>query len=129
MTPESLMETVLYPRTALQLFAFDYAVNDYYIAVMEEKSPPLAAEKNFIAVFRHEDIVWRMPLAENEYRLLQKLFNGMPIGEALGSLQNELGLPEDELGANLSEWFSRWIRNGLLAHSEYTEEPRIRNIA
>jgi len=117
MTPEALMESVLHPRKALQLFAFEYPVNPYYRAVKEEQAPPTPAkEKNFVAVFRHEDMVWRMDLGENEYHLLTKLFSGVPIGEALEAIQTELSLPEDELVTNLSEWFARWMRNGLLAH-------------
>lgn len=119
MTPDSLMETVLHPRTALQLFAFSYPINRYYLAVMEEAAPPPPPkDKTFLAVFRHEDVMWRMDLGENEYRLLQKLFAGLPIGEALDTLQQELTLPDDTLSPSLSEWFSRWMRNGLLAWHE-----------
>lgn len=129
MTAEALMESVLHPRKALQLFAFKYPVNRYYIAAMDEASPAAPApEKSFTAVFRHEDIVWRMDLAENEYHLLQKLFSGTPIGTAIEETNRELSLPEDELGAHLSEWFSRWMRNGLLAKTE-TNEKQKRKIA
>jgi uncharacterized protein (UPF0276 family) len=118
-TPELLMESVLHPRAALQLFAFNHPINRYYLAVMDEEAPPLPAqEKTFLAVFRHEDVMWRMDLEENEYCLLNKLFAGMPVGEALDSLKSELALPDDTLGAQLSEWFSRWMRNGLLAWHE-----------
>src|SRR5579884_2124788 len=52
MTPESLMETVLYPRTALTLFAFDYPVNRYYREVKDDTSPATPVpEKSFVAVF------------------------------------------------------------------------------
>ncbi|MFZ4541307.1 MAG: DUF692 family multinuclear iron-containing protein [Rickettsiales bacterium] len=119
MTPDSLMESMLAPRAALQLFAFSYPVNRYYIAVMDEEtqSPPVP-EPTFLVVFRHEDVMWRMDLAENEYHLLKELFAGMPIGEALESVAQELALPENELVAQLSEWFSRWMRNGLLMWHE-----------
>jgi hypothetical protein len=129
-TADSLMEFILSPRAALQLFAFAYPVNDYYIAVKNEKMPqPPVPVKIFLAVFRHDDVVWRMELAENEYHLLHKLFGGTPIGEALNTLQTELVLPEDELSNQLSTWFSRWMRNGLLAHHEYKNETSIRSIA
>ena len=88
-----------------------------------------APEKSFTAVFRHEDVVWRMDLAENEYHLLSKLFTGIPIGIALEALQNELDLPEAELATHLSEWFSSWMRNGLLAKPEYKAESLKRNAA
>ena len=128
-TAEDLMQERLYPRTALRLFAFGYRVNEYYIAVKEEQPNAQPEPGNsFIAVFRHDDVVWRMPLAENEYRLLLKLFGGMPIGEALDTLQTELGLPEDELAGHLSDWFARWMRNGLLAY-HHTSLPTERTAA
>lgn len=119
MTAESLMDSSLTPRTALQLFAFEYPVNSYYLAVSEQTPlPPLTPLKSFVAVFRHEDIVWRMELGNHEYQLLHKLFSGIPIGKALELLQSEYDLPEDELSTHLSEWFSRWMRNGLLAYNK-----------
>jgi uncharacterized protein (UPF0276 family) len=130
LTADDLMEIILYPRKALLLFAFAYPVNKYYLAVKEEKpSKPPAFQKEFIAVFRHENTVWRMELAEYEYYLLQKLFSGIPIGEAIENLQSELNLTEDTLSPHLSHWFSRWIRNGLLAKHGYNEKTLERKIA
>ena len=123
MTAEGLMESVLYPRKALQLFTFEYPVNRYYRAVKEDEAPASpASEKSFVAVFRHEDVVWRMDLGEPEYHLLAKLFSGVPIGEALE------GMDESEAG-KLSDYFSRWMRNGLLSASEYKNESQIRSVA
>jgi len=115
LTPEGLMDLVLYPRAALELFAFEYPTNHYYCEVQEDKTPeaPKPAP-SFTAVFRHEDVVWRMDLEKQEYLLLQKLFTGMPIGLALEALQGA----EDELASQLSNWFSRWMRNGLLSYPE-----------
>ncbi len=116
LTADTLMEMKLHPRTALELFSFAYPVNAYYIAVKEESLPEKPAlQHSFVAVFRHDDVVWRMDLGENEYHLLTKLFSGVPIGQAMDELQHERALPDDALAANLSDWFSRWIRNGLLA--------------
>ena len=130
MTPDTLMETVLHPRTALRLFAFKYPVNAYYRAVKEETAPlPPAPATSFLAVFRHEDVVWRMDLGEEEYHLLTKLFAGLPIGAALEAAQTEHTLSEETLMTNLSAWFSRWMRNGLLAANEFTTELTQRNIA
>jgi uncharacterized protein (UPF0276 family) len=114
MTPESLMEYNLYPREALELFAFEYPINAYYREVKDKKMPLLPTlETTFLAVFRHEDVVWRMDLEDAEYQLLTKLFSGKKIGEALVGMDN-LALEK------LSEYFSRWMRNGLLAYHEYT---------
>ena len=123
MTPEALMDSVLYPRKALQLFAFDYPVNAYFRAVKDEKSPlSPEAGKSYLAVFRHEDVVWRMDLEAMEYALLSKLFAGTSIGKALAGM-------DESAAAKLSEYFSRWMRNGLLAKPELTTEQAKRSAA
>jgi uncharacterized protein (UPF0276 family) len=117
MTPETLMESRLHPRKALQLFAFIHPINAYYKAVKEETQfPAITHEPSFLAVFRHDDVVWRMELDEQEYQLLSALFTGGTVGEALGAL-------DASASANISEYFSRWMRNGLLAAAEYKGEP------
>jgi uncharacterized protein (UPF0276 family) len=107
-TPDSLMELKLYPRKALQLFAFKYPVNAYFHAIQNEQLPkPPSPEQSFVAVFRHQDIVWRMDLEEMEYTLLSKLFAGSTIGQALSNL-------DESATEKLSEYFSRWIHRGML---------------
>ncbi len=116
MTPDELMETVLHPRKALQIFAFNYPVNAYFREVNEELSPTIPApEKTFLAIFRHEDVVWRMNLEDVEYQLLSALFAGVPIGEALEKV-------DESAAGKISEYFSRWMRNGLLAYHEYNQD-------
>lgn len=118
MTPERFMDMILQPRRALELFTFSYPVNRYYCAVKEQTAlPEPLPEKTYLAVFRHEDIVWRMDLERYEHHLLQKLFAGVCVGQALGETQSELGLSEEVLVPRLSEWFARWMRNGLLARN------------
>jgi uncharacterized protein (UPF0276 family) len=122
-TPEDLMQMQLSPRLALQLFAFEYPVNDYYGACKDEASPAVPSPaQTYLCVFRHDDVMWRMDLEEAEYELLCALFNGSTIGEALGDL-------DESIAENLSNYFSRWIRNGLLAHHEYANEQAQRNYA
>ncbi len=112
-TPEALMASRLSPRKALQLFAFNYAVNDYYKSVIaEETLPTPAPESSFLVVFRHEDEVWRMNLASEEYQLLSALFSDQTVGDVLSKL-------DESATANIFRYFSRWISNGLLAVNEY----------
>lgn len=120
MTPEILMQSRLYPRRALQLFAFGHPVNDYYKAVKEDMPiPSIARQPSFLVVFRHEEVVWRMDLEEPEYRLLSSLFAGDTVGAALSIM-------DESVAADISGYFSRWMRNGLLAAHEYTGEPNKR---
>ena len=108
------MASTLRPRAAMQLRQFDYPVNDYYLAASNGQSPPKPQKKgSYLAIFRHEDVVWRMPLAEQEFQLLHRLFSGQSIGQALEMAQREAN--EEALAANLSDWFSRWMRNGFFA--------------
>lgn len=117
MTPEALLDSVVYPRQALQLLTFHYPVNAYYQQVMDGIAPnDPAQEPSYLAVFRHEDIVWRMDLEEDEYRLISTLFRGETVGQALEAM-------DESIAQKLSGWFSRWICNGLLAAYEYKDEP------
>lgn len=114
MTPERLMESRLYPRISLALLSFRYPVNDYYRRVMEDEAPLKPAENPcFLAVFRHEDVMWRMELDAQEFTLLSRLFDGFTVAEALEQV-------EESAAEQLSEWFARWMRNGLLAAYDYT---------
>ncbi|MDX2113016.1 MAG: DUF692 family protein [Alphaproteobacteria bacterium] len=122
MTPEALMQSQLCVRKAMQLFAFNHPVNDYYKAVREETQlPAITKQPSFLAVFRHEDVVWRMDLEQQEYKLLSALCAGSTVGEALSAV-------DESAAANISQYFSRWMRNGLLSKCEYNTEPNRRTI-
>lgn len=108
-TPDDLLDMQLMPREALQLFSFDHSVNAYYTAVLAEKEPAaVQALTTYLAVFRHNDVMWRMDLDATEYAVLQKLFAGATVGESLTDI--EISDPD-----MLTPWFSRWIKHGLLA--------------
>lgn len=108
-TPERLLTAHLPPRAALQLLTFTYPVNAYFQAVMDGDNPtPPTPETSHMVVFRHQDGMWRMDLDADEFALLEKLFAGQTVGAALEDL-------DEGAAAHLTDWFSRWIRNGLLA--------------
>jgi hypothetical protein len=113
LTAEKLVVSKLYPREALILMEFEYQLNEYYQTVMDEDMPTSPKfEKSYLTVFRHEDVVWRMALEADEFVLLSKLFNGATIGESLSEL-------DDSANLKVTEYFSRWMRNGLLATHDY----------
>jgi len=118
MTPERLMESRLPLRTALSLHRFRYPVNAYYGAVMDDL-PPAVPElcDTYLAVFRHEDVMWRMDLDAAEYALLTRLWAGQTVAEALDGM-------DASAEASLAEWFARWMRNGLLAAPANFEKSR-----
>lgn len=112
LTPEKLMSSKLYPREALTLLKFNCQVNDYYQAVMDETEATTEFGKSYLAVFRHEDVVWRMALERGEFAMLSKLFSGAIIGESLEEI-------DESENHKVTQYFSRWMRNGLLAAHDY----------
>ncbi|HCU84695.1 DUF692 family multinuclear iron-containing protein [Methylophilus sp. UBA6697] len=113
LTAETLLDLTLYPRQALALMQFDQQVNAYYQAVMDDHRPVVPVnEAVYLAVFRHEDVVWRMELEAQEFGLLSKLFDGATIGETLSDVH------ETEQH-KITAYFSKWMRNGLLASHHY----------
>jgi hypothetical protein len=118
MTSDTFIAVKLYPRKALKLMTFTYPVNIYYQRTMDKESTKKPRRKaSYLAVFRHEDIMWRMDLEQAEYELLTKLFSGKTVGEALDDM------PESAT-EKLSEYFSRWMRNGILAAYEYNSKEQ-----
>lgn len=115
LTPEALMHSFLHPRAALQLMECSYQVNAYYHDVMEGQRPSAPVlETHWLAVFRHDDTLWRMELSHQEFRILHLLFTGMRIDQALTILQEEFHLDEAVLTSSVSDWFARWMRHHLL---------------
>jgi uncharacterized protein (UPF0276 family) len=113
LTAETLLDLTLYPRQALALMQFDQQVNAYYQAVMDDHQPVVPVDEAvYLAVFRHEDAVWRMELEAQEFGLLSKLFGGATIGETLSDVH------ETEQH-KITAYFSKWMRNGLLASHHY----------
>lgn len=113
LTAEKLLGLTLHPRQALVLMQFDQQVNAYYQAVMDEDEPVVPQnEPVYLAVFRHEDVVWRMELEAQEFGLLSRLFDGATIGETLAEVQ-------EAEQHKITAYFSKWMRNGLLASHHY----------
>lgn len=118
---ETFLGMKLHPRAALKLFAFSYPVNALYQDYVEDKDIGEVEKKSsFLAVFRHNDTLWRLDLEEQEYMVLSSLFAGMNVGDAL-----ESAAPDEDAGEKLVErvgiWFSRWMANGLLAKFKETQ--------
>ena len=97
---------------AVQLFEFTHDVNGYYSAVMkEDTSEAPRRQPTHLAVFRHENTMWRMELDAQEYALLLRLSRGETLQEALA--QVSINDPQ-----SLKEWFARWMQHGLLSKAE-----------
>ena len=116
LTADRLMASSVKLREASSLLAFGWSVNEYYNGVMQDAGPK-APDKHtsYVAVYRHDDAMWRLDLEEEEYFLLAALKADMPFEHAV-----QATLPEEEDGEYLylqrmAGWFSRWVSNGLIS--------------
>lgn len=122
LTPDRLMTATFIPRSAFQMMSFTYPVNAYYRAFMEDRNPsPPSPQASYIAVFRHDDKMWRTEFDQNEYDVLQAILNGATIGDALSDMN-------EDVAGQVSEWFSRWMHQHLLStitHTDMKEETHV----
>lgn len=116
LTPEQLLGGGLHIRTAAQLFAFTYPINNFLHAFHNDEKPEIPAlSDTWLVVFRDEETVWRLSLDYEEYILLTDLANGMNVGEAMEHVSEISTLDENALIPRLQVWFGRWVHNHLLA--------------
>jgi hypothetical protein len=135
--PEDLIELVPGLRIGLQpyirLLELQYPVDDLRIrvnrvsedhgdasnAVLKRRQrrvvrqvSRLKPERIFLAVHRLDFVVYYRRLAVEEFRLLEALREGQPIGESIESGFEDSALPLDELRSNLETWFATWAELG-----------------
>lgn len=109
--PQEWAASVLKPVPALRLLELQYSANDYYRSFnADEDCEPMVSGRNFVVVWRESFRVWRMPLDEPAYRLLQMLCEGRTLGEAVVSLMQTSAELEEQ---QVFEWFSSWIGEGM----------------
>ena len=93
------------PNPSLQLFAFRHPVDTFYQAWREgEPGDAPAPQRQFVAVFRKHDRVWRQRLPKASFAVLCALVAGRPLGVALA---------EATAGEPVGEWFQGYAADGL----------------
>ena len=68
----------------------------------------------YIAVHRHHDSVYYRRLERDEFRVLEALRGGKPIGDALEGVLAEASIAESEIGPAVERWFTAWSELGWL---------------
>lgn len=138
--PEDLLE--LTPRMTFRvqpyitLLDLQYPVDDLHLKVSElaeghgEASNAVPRHKErravrrfslkpeaiYVAVHRMNESVYYRRLDAGEFRLLDALRGGKPVGEAIDSVFGESDLPLDELRGKIEGWFRSWAEGGWLCH-------------
>jgi hypothetical protein len=72
----------------------------------------LKKEAVYVAVHRLDDVVYYKRMERAEFRLLQALASGKPLGEAIDSVFKDSAQPLDEVRGQMEEWFASWSHNG-----------------
>jgi uncharacterized protein (UPF0276 family) len=113
--PEAFLKLKLSPRAALMLFAFTHDVHAFVShALRGGKKKNLVKKNSYVAVFRDDDEVWRLPLEEEEYHLLSLLKTGKSLGSAIQAIARKSRMDEETLASKFQEWFGRWTAHHLL---------------
>lgn len=93
------------PNPSVQLYAFRFPVDRCYQSWKDGASLVVpAAEPSWLLVHRQDDRVWRQRLTKSAFRVLQRLCDGRPLGEALAAARP---------GEPVAEWFQGFARDGL----------------
>ena len=77
----------------------------------------LKPEPIFLAVHRLDFSVYYRRLSVEEFRLLEELRKGRPIGAAVEASLEDSSLPLDEIRGNLETWFRTWAELGWLCRA------------
>ena len=75
------------------------------------RMPP---EHIFLAVHRHDFMVYYRRLDAEEFRLLAALGKGLPVGKAMEAVLEDSPAPVEELRHRVEAWFAAWAEMGWL---------------
>ncbi len=100
----------------LRLLRFTHPVNAFFQAFRHDKSPTIPSpEPSVTAVYRHGWTLWRMDLTPAMARVLEALFAGATLGEALGKIETDESdeASVEEASRNVMAWFREWVSGGF----------------
>jgi hypothetical protein len=123
--PERWAYARLPKSDSLRILRFAYPANRYLQALRDGKGPSVPArEASATAVYRHGKRIWRMDLTPAMAGLLDDLFAGQTLGEALGSIEAHAEGPDAlaEAERQVMVWFRAWVEGGFFARVEFDDE-------
>ena len=123
--PERWSEAVFVTIPALRLFEFDFPVNGYLQAVIDQAAPSIPSRMTtWIAVYRKRWKPWRARLSREQYLLLRSLVAGKPLGAAIAAVVRTASKGDSHaareqkaevLFGQLGAWFREWTAEGLFS--------------
>ncbi|MDE3016992.1 MAG: putative DNA-binding domain-containing protein [Pseudomonadota bacterium] len=116
--PEQFGRMMLRPRQASLLLSFTYPVNTYLTAFRADQAPQEPAPAaHYLHVYRHQNHIVRHELLQPAFVLLQHLFCGQTVEEALENTLSQEAKATEFIIANLQSWFQEWTAAGFFATS------------
>lgn len=129
--------TFLQLQPHVRLLALSYPVDDLLLQVRSENGSSASSTNNastarkrrhvrqvaalaprpvHLAVHRLDNSVWYKPLGPEEFRLLQAIEAGQPLGAAIDAAFESSDIPEDQRTAFLQDAFASWAMLGWFTH-------------
>lgn len=106
----------------VRVHRFSFPVNAYLQAVRSGNPPDALPEASptATAIYRSGFIIWRMDLTPVMARLLESLFGGATLGEALSRIETDESDAEAvaEAERSVMAWFREWVSGGFFARIE-----------
>jgi hypothetical protein len=106
---------------AFALVSFRYPVNEYLQSVRDESPHPrVRRADSWVAVYRRDYSVWRLPLSKPAFDTLKALSRGSTVGEALRAASSRRRIEPDQV----FKWFRIWADEGLFTALETGQVTR-----
>jgi hypothetical protein len=114
LTPEQWETARLKFSNAFQLLEFSYPVNEYFQSVLDNDHNHNTRKKsNYLAVFRQNYTVWRLPLERPAYLMLKALYQGKSLIDAIDETVNQLPKNNKKWQQQVFGWFQEWVSEGF----------------
>ncbi|MDE3037948.1 MAG: putative DNA-binding domain-containing protein [Pseudomonadota bacterium] len=120
LTAEQFGEQILTSRRASRLLAFAYPVNTYLTAFRADQAPSKPfREAHYLYLYRHQNQIVRQELPLPAFALLQQLFQGRPVREALENALSQETDAAELVIENLQSWFHEWTAAGFFSRIDF----------
>jgi len=116
LAPEQWAQARLKPIAAFGLLETAYPVNPFFQAVMDEDEPELpAAEPSWTLVWRLNDEVWRSNINRYQYTMLNALYAGESLGDALEACASLPDFDPQDILPHIGDWFAEWTADRVFS--------------
>jgi hypothetical protein len=122
--PQKWANARLPAADTVRLLHFAHPANPFFQAWKTEQTPTIPEGKpSSTIVYRHDLTLWRLELTPPMTRMLESLFGGATLGDALARLEtdesDERAMAEAQ--RNVMVWFRTWVAGGVFARIDISE--------